>query len=196
MTNKTFNTLDCSIASYQLIKKESEKYWENIKLDTCWGWQIQKDSKWKTGLSEIQLEDFQKKLGLTFSESLKNYFRTMNGLDKLGINNKAGEGEIEFGTTFYSYPDDIDTIKSQIAWILKENNLTDNTLNVPPIIPYLGHRFLILDEEESVLSMYGNDIIFWAENLSKGLASDIFSIHATIDTDNIKMNTFWNKRIM
>jgi hypothetical protein len=28
----------------------------------------------------------------------------MNGLDKPGINNNGGEGEIEFGTTFYSYP--------------------------------------------------------------------------------------------
>lgn len=199
MTNKTFNTLDCSVLSFQLIKKESEKYWEQVELDICWGFQIQKDSKWKIGLTETQLEDFQQKLGLTFPESLKNYYRTMNGLDTLGINNNGGEGEIEFGATFYSYPDDIDKIKSQIAWVMKENQVTDATINpqnVPPIIPYVGHRFLVLDKEEAVLSMYGNDIIFWAENLSKGLASDIFPIHSAIDMKNKNMNSFWNKRII
>jgi hypothetical protein len=74
----------------------------------------------------------------------------------------GGEGEIEFGATFYSYPDDLDKMKSLIEWIMQNNNVTDdivNTQNVPSIIPCLGHRFLILDTEETVLSMFGNDII-------------------------------------
>lgn len=63
-----------------MIKKESEKYWEQINLDLCWRFQIQEGSKWKKGLSEFQLEDFQKQLGIIFPESLKNYYHTMNGL--------------------------------------------------------------------------------------------------------------------
>lgn len=197
MTEKEFKKLDNSISSFEFIKKESEKYWNQVELENCWGFQIQEGSKWKKGLSDKELEDFQENLGITFSESLKNYFRTMNGLDKPGINNNGGE-EIEFGTTFYSYPDDIEIIKSQIKWILEENNVDDKVIsvqNIPSIIPYLGHRFLILDSEESILSMYGNDIIMWAENLSKGIARDVFPIHSAIHKKNIDLNLFWNKKI-
>jgi hypothetical protein len=70
-----------------------------------------------------------------------------------------------------------------------------NTQNAPSIIPYLGHRFLILDNEGAILSMYGNDMIIWAENLSKGIARDIFPIHSAIEIKNINMNSFWNRKV-
>lgn len=199
MTKKEYKNLDCSISSFQFIKKESERFWEQVDLDVCWGFQIQEGSKWKEGLSEIQLEDFQKQLGIKFPESLKNYYRTMNGLDKLGINNNGGEDEIELGPTFYSYPDDIDKIKSNIEWIMEDNVVTSDIIkaqNVSSIIPYLGHRFLILDKEETVLSMYGNDIIIWAENLSKGIAKDIFSFNSINEITIINVNSFWNKKAL
>lgn len=198
MTEKEYKKLDNSVSSFEFIKKESERYWKKVDINDCWGFQIQEGSKWKKGLTEKQLEDFQKNLGITFSESLKNYYRTMNGLDRPGIDN-GGETEIEFGTTFYSYPEDIKIIKSQIEWILEDNKITDKTIqiqNVPSIIPYLGHRFLILDSEETILSMHGDDIIFWAENLSKGTARDIFPINSKIDRKNINLNLFWNKKIL
>lgn len=199
MTKQDYKNLDCSILSFQFIKKESEKYWKKVELDVCWGFQIQEGSKWKKGLSEIQLEDFQKQLEITFPESLKNYYRTMNGLDKPGINNNGGEGEIEFGTIFYSYPDDINEMKYMIEWIMEDNGATDATVNsqdVPSIIPYFSHRFLILDNEEIVLSMYGSDIIIWADNLSKALAKDIFSVYSLPEEKKINMNSFWNKKIL
>jgi hypothetical protein len=34
---------------------------------------------------------------------------------------------------------------------------------------------LIISKREVVLSMHGNDIIYWARNLSWGIADDIFS---------------------
>lgn len=162
----------------------------------CWGFQIQEGSKWKKGLSETELEDFQQQLNITFPESLKNYYRTMNGLNKSGIDNNGGEGEIDFGPTFYSYPDDIPIIKSTIEWTMEANRVTKEIIkeqNVPSIFPYLGHRFLILDHEEVVLSMYGNDIILWGDNLSMGIATDIFSLYAR--SKKIDTNSFWNKKI-
>ena len=53
---------------------------------------------------------------------------------------------------------------------------------------------LILDHEETVLSMFGDDIIFWGGNLSKGIAQDIFPIrHA--EKKKIDTSLFWNKKI-
>ncbi|MBV4356621.1 SMI1/KNR4 family protein [Pinibacter aurantiacus] len=199
MTKSAFEKLDNSIASFELLKQESEKYWEQIELDACWGFQVQKGSKWKPGLTESEIDDFQKQLGLQFPESLKNYFRTMNGLDKPGINNNGGEGPIEFGTRFYSYPDDIEKIKSKLDWILEDNALPKDAITqsmAPAIFPYFGHRFLILDNEELVLSMYGRDIIFWADSLSKGIARDTFYQYASVITAKVNTNSLWNKKAL
>ena len=113
MTKARYHKLDNSVSSFEFIKQQSEQYWEHIELKICWGFQIQEGSKWKKGLSEQQLLDFQRELGMTFPESLKNFYRTMNGLDKPGINNNGGEEETEYGPTFYSYPDDISAIKNK-----------------------------------------------------------------------------------
>jgi hypothetical protein len=197
MKKMEYNKLDNSLASFEFIKQKSEKYWESIDLEICWGFQIQEGSKWKEGLSEGQINDFQNDLKIQFPESLKNYFRTMNGLDKPGINNNGGEHETEYGPIFYSYPEDVEKIKSQIEWILQENHAeNDNSmLHIPTIFPFLGHRFLILDEEEIVLSMFGTDIIYWAENLSKGVASDIFTYHPKMSLKKVNTKSFWNMKV-
>ncbi|PWN59109.1 SMI1/KNR4 family protein [Chryseobacterium viscerum] len=198
MKKRQFKKLDNSISSFQLIKKKSEKYWQKVDLQECWGFQIQEGSKWKKGLSEPELEDFQRQLNIKFPESLKNYYRTMNGLDKPGIDNNGGKGEFDFGPIFYSYPDDIPIIQTRIKWIMEANRVTEDIIksqNVPPIIPYLGHRFLILDHEEAVLSMFGNDIILWNNNLSRGIAKDIFLLYSHVDKKKIDKNSFWNKKI-
>jgi hypothetical protein len=80
-----YNRLDDSIKSFKLIKTHSEAYWKNITLDDCYGNQIQPNSRWKDGLTEKELIDFQDKMGFEFPQSLKNYYRVMNGLDRLGI---------------------------------------------------------------------------------------------------------------
>ena len=202
MTLKEFDKLDDSVSSFEFIKKQSEKLWENIELDLlCWGFQIQQNSKWKKGLSEPELKDFQNKVGFEFPDSLKNFYCTMNGLDKPGLNNNGGEDEITYGTTFYSYPDDIDEIKNMIEWVLEENHVSVKDIEskiVSPIFPYYGHRFLILDSEPIALSMYGSDIIYWAENLSKAIASDIFGLYVygtSPDANKPDKTKFWNTKI-
>ena len=194
------NNLNNSISSFEFLKKTSEKYWETSELILCWGLQIQQNSKWKKGLTESELIDFQNKIGFEFSESLKNYFRTMNGLDKFGININNGEDEIEYGTIFYSYPEDIELIKSEIKWILEENFVTKKDIEskaIPNIFPYYGNRYLILNNQEPVLSMQGTDILYWAENLCKGLAQDIFEFnHNKIKKKKLNETEFWENKVL
>ena len=125
MEKSAYHRLDDSIESFVLIKQLSKKYWESVELEECWGFQIQAGSKWKKGLSEIELKEFEIQIGFQFPKPLKNFFRTMNGLDKPGLNNNGNQGEIEYGPTFYFFPDDIERIKSQIAWILEENKVSE-----------------------------------------------------------------------
>ena len=199
MTVQELNNLDTSISSFEFLKKESERYWENCKLIDCWGHQVQQNSKWKKGLSESELDEFQLSMGFEFPEALKNYFRTMNGLDQPGININNWEEEADYGVLFYSYPDDIDAIKDRIEWVLEKNEVTlENikTKQIPSIFPYYGHRFLIMDNQKTVLSMWGADIIYWAENLSRGIAQDIFTFnHNRIIKQKLDENEFWNKKV-
>lgn len=198
MTIKKYLSLDNSLESFQLIKLESEIFWKSIELENCWGLQIQAGSKWNKGLSEEQLKDFQNQMNLEFPESLKNFYRTMNGLNKPAVNNNGGEGTLEYGSLFYSYPEDIKIIKSQIEWVLEANKISQGdlkTYNIPRIFPYFGHRFLLFDHPENVLSMYGDDIIFWANILSKGIAKDIFYLYSIKENKNSKIKKFWNDRL-
>lgn len=173
MTIKEYNKLETSIESFELIKQRSEEYWRNKELDLCWGYQIQKNTTWRKGLSEKELDNFQSVLNIKFSQSLKNFYLTMNGLDKPGININGGESKPSFHPTFYSYPEDIPIIQDQIeiAFSYNTKELTKNS----KIFPYFGHRFLDFTESEKVLSIYFDDMIDWSENLAKGIAKDIFN---------------------
>jgi hypothetical protein len=100
MTISEYKKLNNSLASFKLIKEKSEQYWACIDLEPSYGFHIQQNSRWKKGLTDEQLDDFQKQLGLQFPESLKNYYKTMNGLDQPGLDNHGGEGELNLAQLF------------------------------------------------------------------------------------------------
>jgi len=198
MKEKMIQELSNTLPNFEKLKFESEKLWSNKKLeDNIYGFQIQTGSKWKKGLKDEELKIFQEKLEVEFPDSLKNFYRTMNGLDRPGINVLAEKGEEKHGTVFYSYPDDINEMKEYINWVMEENNSVKyNKGEIPPIIPYYGHRFLIIDKHEQVLSMHGNDIILWAENLIQGIAQDIFEINFNKMKDiELKPIVFWGDKV-
>jgi hypothetical protein len=170
---------DDSIAFFQTLKKESEQYWASTDIDKAlYGYQIQKNTKWLPGLSEKEIEDFENALNVVFPTALRNFYRTMNGLDKHGVNVYGSEGEVyAYMPIYFSYPADLGIIKGKIAWILESHNLTREKLdrkNIPKIFPVTGHRFLVFDQRLPILSMYGNDIIYWSDNISKLVACNIF----------------------
>ncbi len=169
-----------SVNFFTAIKHLSEKYWSECDINPdIFGFQIQNGTKWKKGLAENELADFQAELNIEFPEELKNFYRTMNGLDKKGINVFGSNGtEPNFNPIYYSYPDDLEQIREKINWIYESNDTEIENAEIPKIFPVTGHRFIILDNNNQILSMYGDDIIFWSENLSKLIANDIF--------DNIK----------
>lgn len=201
MQSRELNKLNTESSTFEKLKELSENKWESIELTECWGFQIQKKSKWNNGLTEEQLNDFENQIGFKFSQSLRNFYRTMNGLNKPGINisGDLNNEKPTFRSVFYSYPKDLDLIKEQINWILESNQLSEQELingEAPFIFPFFGHRFLILDSNEQVLSMYGDDIIPWADNLSKAIYKDVFDLNNDqIKLDSFKPVKFWLNEI-
>ncbi len=192
---------DSSIDFFEKLKSESEKFWEVTDINRkIFGFQIQNGTKWNKGLSENELMEFQKDVKLEFPEELKNFYRIMNGLDKKGINVNGNNGEgISFKPIYYSYPIDLELIKENINWIYESNEVNIDLVEqneIPKIFPIIGHRFLIIDENKQILSMYGNDIIYWSENISKLIATDIFNNIKNVsdfesNEKNMKSIKFW-----
>jgi hypothetical protein len=170
---------DDSVSFFQKLKEESEVYWASTDMNkSLYGFQVQKHSKWLPGLSENEISAFENELDVVFPTGLKNFYRTMNGLDKPGVNVYGSQGHMHAYTPLYfSFPEDIDMVRRKIAWVLESNQLTRKKLDrlqIPKIFPVTGHRFLILDQNLQILSMHGADIIYWTDCLSKLIACNIF----------------------
>ena len=170
---------DDSLIFFQKFKQVSELYWDKIELKTeVWGYQIQPGSKWREGLNNADLFSFEKAMGYSFPEPLKRFYSTMNGLDRPGID-IGGEGVPEFRSNFYSFPDDLDLITEMIEWIYEKNSVSHaQVLNsgISRIFPVFAHRFMMIDIPGSpILSMWGDDIIYWTDSISKLLIKDVFS---------------------
>ncbi|RVU00520.1 SMI1/KNR4 family protein [Mucilaginibacter limnophilus] len=178
---------------FQQIKILSEQYWSvNQPNENIYGFQIQQNTIWKPGLSDADLLRFQNIIGFVFPEPLKNFYKVMNGLSKPGINLYGNDGTTPtFSPVFYSYPQDINSIKELIKWFLEANLISKNEmlqLKVSRIFPICWHRFLLIDiPGNPILSMFGDDVIYCADNLSKLLANELFeNIYNVHDFENLK----------
>jgi hypothetical protein len=168
---------DDSLFFFEEFKRISEQYWETITLNTeVYGYQIQPGSKWRAGLSDAELLKFENETGFLFPQALRNFYKVMNGLDRPGVD--AYDNKPEFRSVFYSYPDDLDLITEMTSWIYEENLIsrTDSlSSGISRIFPVFAHRFMMVDiPGNPVLSMWGDDIIYWADNIGKLLIKDIF----------------------
>jgi hypothetical protein len=180
------------------LKKLSEKVWENIELKQgVFGFQIQKGTKWNSGLTEDEIEDFEKELGLSFPEIYKFYLRYLNGTDK-DFKNIYGNGMTEaFAPGFYSFPRDLDIIKDRINIVYKDFLVHENFVRsgaIPRIIPIVSHRFLIVDgcAKNPVLSIHQRDAMLYAPTLESFLVADIFENSSPVAIDESEFQVdFW-----
>jgi hypothetical protein len=194
----TIPKMEDTIEFFKFFKEFSEEAWKTAELNPdVYGFQIQKNSKWNKGLSEDELEKFQQELNIKFPESLKNFYRVMNGLNLSGINiHGSSNEEPSYQSTFYSYPNDLDLIKDYIKWIFEANKINEEFLKkneVSKIFPVHSHRFILTENViNQILSMYGNDIIYYADNISQLLMKDLFG---EIYYRTKKINSYQNTEV-
>ncbi|CAN5304051.1 hypothetical protein BH09BAC5_BH09BAC5_23350 [soil metagenome] len=189
-----------TIEYFERVKALSEKLWKQIKIDhSYFGFQIQPLSKWKKGLTENELNQFEIEMGFIFPLPLRNFYLTMNGIDKKAINVYGDSDEpSEFQVVLYSFPEDLALIKEKIDWIYKENktNLVNlKKIKASRIFPVYGHRFMLIDEPgHPIISIYNRDIIYQSDNLAKVIATEIFpDIENEHDFFNVSDRKRWAK---
>lgn len=158
-----------SIAFFEKVKTITETKWAHIDSNDPIAIFIQPGTKWKPGLSEQALLEFEKEMGFTFPAPLRNFYQTMNGLDRSDIEADEDNNASPY-LHFYSYPEHLNDIRSQIEWIYESTGVTPAIVKakgISRIFPVWGHRFMMVDEPgHPVLSMYGNDIIFYGHTLA------------------------------
>jgi hypothetical protein len=181
------------------LKKSSEEYWRTIEInESIFGFQIQKGTRWLTGLTHEAIADYEYEMGLSFPESYKAYLSHMNGTDTARINvySKCGE-PYRYSPGYYSYPRDLEAVKEKIEWIHEEFGITPEFIEahqIPRIMPIVSYRFLVMDRcaQNPILSMYGRDSIFFASSLESFLLVDIFNrgVLITVNEPAVEVK-FW-----
>ncbi|NML35593.1 SMI1/KNR4 family protein [Chitinophaga sp. G-6-1-13] len=168
-----------SLAFFEHLKAETEATWAKVAPDDPFA-SAAPGSKWLPGLSEEELQAFEKEMGFSFPEPLRNFYRTMNGLDRPYINTDE-DGNTWESYRIYSYPRDIDRIHSKIEWIYDSCRITPaiaKARGISRIFPVWSHRFMMIDEPgHPMLSMHGNDIVLYAFTLAEICKIDLGSTH-------------------
>ena len=174
---------------FQNLKKWTEYLWSNIEIDhKIYGFQVQKETKWNKGLSREELIEFEKNIGFKFPEILLDYYKVMNGTDKDQINVYGNSGEdYSYKKLIYSFPDHVEEIKNLIQGIYYENCIDEIKIeknDISRIFPIFSHRFMLLDHpQHPILSMFGTDIIIYANNIFDLFRKDFGKKSKTVNND-------------
>lgn len=159
------------------FKRITEEKFNTATLKECWGFQIQKDTKWNAGLNKQQIEKLEEYFGFKYPLDYIDMLKAFNGFETLQISiDPEGKEENEFARRCYKYPDDLFDTK----WLIDEANQYIEYANkaleeagfdstqLEGFVPLYGHRALAVLKDKSkspVLSIWGDDIIIYGKSL-------------------------------
>ena len=169
------------------FKRATEAMWSETLIDpTRYGFQFQRGTRWKEGLSDEMVTEYERVLSVRFPHDLKAFLREMNGTDlaTLNVYGSCGEPPRE-SVGVYSYPRDIETVKARIEHIRANRaeiaaDLAGQGFELPAeasLVPVYIHRYLVctIDLNSSVvLSIVVNatDAIVYGNTLREYLEKE------------------------
>ena len=65
------------------FKNISEEKFKTARLKKCWGYQIQKNTKWNPGLAPNEIEELENCFGFSFPNDYREMLKAFNGLETL-----------------------------------------------------------------------------------------------------------------
>jgi len=164
---------------WEEFKARTERMWCNSRiLSNVWGYQIVAGTQWNAGMTEAQVERFERQLGFPFPLDYRDMLRSINGFDRDCIDVRGGpQLPPRYSRQCYKYPDDL----PKVAWLLEDTvecrQAIDDVLggegfspdDVLGFIPIYAHRALVVFGNRKlspVLSMVGNDVIIYGRDLA------------------------------
>lgn len=161
------------------FKTISEKQFESATIEKCWGFQIQKNTKWNKGLTEDEIGNLEQYFGFKFPTDYSEMLKAINGFDTMQISiDPEVKEEAKFDRRCYKYPDDLEKTKWLIDEVNQNIEYANEVLNsagfdsskIEGFIPLFEHRALVVLNnklQSPVLSIHGSDIIIYGESLIK-----------------------------
>jgi len=170
--------LEHTVMNWKEFKVKSEDKFRNLKIENCWGFQIQPGTTWNPGLNKYEIEALEKLFGFEFPFDYKDMLLTINGFDRDQIAiDPDGKEANEFGRRMYKYPEDHETtfslrqeIKDNINYVNEELQLSGfDTEKVVGFVPLYSHRAMAVFTDKSlslVISIHqGDDVIVYSNSL-------------------------------
>ncbi|WP_422092054.1 SMI1/KNR4 family protein [Tenacibaculum ovolyticum] len=159
------------------FKTISEEKFKTETLQECWGFQIQKGTKWNDGLTVSDIKELENHFGFKFPNDYFEMLKAFNGFETLQISiDPDGKNPDEFDRRCYKYPIDLEKTK----WLIDEVNENikyateclrqsgfDST-EIEGFVPLYGHRVLVVLKDKTktpVISICGSDIIIYGKSL-------------------------------
>ncbi len=159
------------------FKNVSENKFKSLTIQQCWGFQIQKNTKWNVGLSTDEINKMETEFGFEFPNDYVHMLESINGFNTPHISiDPEGNEPDEFERRCYQYPNDL----NKTQWLIDEvnqyknfaivclNESSFNTSSIEGFVPLYGHRALVVLQDKTkspVLSIWGNDIIVFGKSL-------------------------------
>jgi hypothetical protein len=159
------------------FKQTTEERWRNKELNPMiYGYQFQKGTCWNPGLSEKEIDRYEKDIGIAFPNELRILLGFINGTDRPTVNIYGNDGSPhQTSVGVYTYPRDLELVKSRIE-VLNENWKNIRTLLSEvalthaggDLFPFFIHRFVVCGAGYPgcpVISVHGRDAILYCESL-------------------------------
>lgn len=169
------------------FKRSTEHKWRNKKLKMgIYGFQIQRGTRWNPGLSDKEINQYEKDLGFPFSPELRTLLQVMNGTDLPTLNVYGSCGEpYRTSVGVYAYPRDLSHVLARIRTLKEVWKDTGDLLSEVglyaascQLYPIFVHRFVACDPSlpgSPVLSVHGTDAILYSESLRDYLEKEFLS---------------------
>lgn len=159
------------------FKKLSEEKFKSLTLKNVFGFQIQKDTKWNDGLSNREIKALEIQFGFKFPVDYVEMLKVFNGFQTLQISiDPEGNISNQYDGRCYQYPvhfektnwliDEANQYIEYVIGALEQSGF--DSIEIDGFVPLFGHRVLVVLKDKTkspVLSIWGDDIIVYGENL-------------------------------
>jgi hypothetical protein len=160
------------------FKSKTEARWQNCQISRgIYGFQFQPGTRWNPGLTDREIADCEKGLGVRFPHDFKRMLRVINGTDipTLNVYGLCGEPH-RTSIGVVSFPRDLLIVKECIKEVHKDfpaivSVLSDDGFELEKnasLVPVYGHRYIVCGSDlnqSTVLSIVGTDAIVYGDSL-------------------------------
>ena len=156
------------------FKNQTELKWQtSITNMGLLGYQIQPETKWNKGLSDLEILSFEQTLGFNLPVDYKEMLKVVNGFDRECIDVHGNDGRAySYYRNCYEYPDDLNFTKWLLEDVIENRQSVDDALSevgfnpaeVIGFIPIYGHRAITAFHNPKispVISIVGSDVIIY-----------------------------------